>query len=144
MSPLTSHSEGEAEATEYLCRQKSLDIDFDLKIESSDAVIKMPSARLQRICKDLSGISDAVTIVCKPNEGQVLFFARGDFGSGCTHLSPTQFTDDPSLETSFEIKAPISLSFNLKHLVELCKGSAVAPQVVLRLSARGLLGEPMS
>ena len=135
-------SSAESEATEYLCRLKGLDFDWnELRHESNDAIIKMSSAKLQRICRNLSVFGKTINIVCKPTEKQVLFFTRGEIGNGCAHIFPSLCNDDPNSETTIEIKIAISVSFSLKNLTQITKASSVSPQVILRLYGEGLLGK---
>ncbi|KAF2009858.1 proliferating cell nuclear antigen [Aaosphaeria arxii CBS 175.79] len=114
---------------------KLMDIDQEhLGIPETEyaATISLPSAEFQRICRDLSALSESVSIECT-KEG-VSFKASGDIGSGSIQLRSN--TDVEKNENSVEIdmSEPVALTFSLKYLVNFCKASGLSSQVKLCLS----------
>lgn len=110
----------------------------DIKNETEDVTIFMPSARFQTLCHDLSLIGNSVTIYCLPNE--IRFVTREMEAKGTIRLF-SHISRDPEKNVTFDMKFPMGLSFNLKHLSHFARAALVAPQVILRLSAEGILGK---
>ncbi|KAJ9669190.1 proliferating cell nuclear antigen [Coniosporium apollinis] len=114
---------------------KLMDIDQEhLGIPETEyaAVIKMPSAEFQRICRDLMALSESVAIECT-KEG-VKFACQGDIGSGSVTLRSHTNVDKPDLNVEIDLTEPVALTFSLKYLVNFCKASGLSGQVRLCLS----------
>lgn len=97
-----------------------------------NVVIKMPSAKFQRICRDLNQISDAIIISC--TKSGVRFSAEGDLGSGSVRLSQSTNLDKPEDDVTISMQEAISLSFASKYLVHFSKATPLCNQVILSLS----------
>ncbi|KAG9301516.1 hypothetical protein G9A89_008368 [Geosiphon pyriformis] len=114
---------------------KLMDIDQEhLGIPETEyeAIVRMPSAEFQRICRDLSVISESVMIdVTK--EG-VKFHANGEVGSGSVLLKPHSDVDKEQEATSIELTQPVQLTFSLKYLTNFSKSTPLSDQVTLFLS----------
>lgn len=108
-----------------------------------DVVISMPSEELQRICRDLSIISESVTITTVKES--VRFFAKGDLGSGSVVLrSSTMGAVDEKpakgsssagpVPTSIMMKEPVNLSVSLKFLTTFTKATGLSDAVLVQVS----------
>ncbi|ANB12811.1 proliferating cell nuclear antigen [Sugiyamaella lignohabitans] len=95
------------------------------------ASITMPSADLQRICRDFKAISESIKIVAD-KEG-VTFIAEGDLGDGSIHLKPYTDLENKDNSVIINIGEPASLSFNLSYFNNICKASSLSSTVTLDL-----------
>ncbi|MCJ1261952.1 hypothetical protein MMC22_001821 [Lobaria immixta] len=114
---------------------KLMDIDQEhLGIPDTEyaATISMPSTELQRICKDLSALSESVQIEAT-KEG-IKFSCTGDIGNGAVTLRSHTNIDKPDLNVEISLSEPVALTFSLKYLVNFCKASALSGSVKLCLS----------
>ncbi|KYQ91070.1 proliferating cell nuclear antigen [Tieghemostelium lacteum] len=142
---LTLKARDEADTVTFVFESPKNDriSDFEIKlleikneqygIRDSDhtAVIKMPSAELQRICRDLSIIGEIVTI--SADKQGVKFSVSGDSGSGNITVRPTS-DGDAELATSVDVKEPIVLNFALKFLTHFTKATPLSPSVKISMS----------
>jgi len=131
---LLFEAKNEVETSEYEIKLMNLDSEY-LGIPDTpyNATIKMPSAKFQRICRDLSQIGDAVTISCV-KEG-VRFAATGDLGSGTVRLNQTANADKEEESVTISMQDPIVQSFALKYLNSFAKATPLSSQVSLQMSA---------
>jgi proliferating cell nuclear antigen len=118
--------------------------EYDIKLRDIDqehlgipdteyaATITMPSTEFQRICRDLSALSESVSIECT-KEG-VKFNCQGDIGSGSIHLRTHTNVEKPELNIEIDLSEPVTLTFSLKYLVNFCKASGLSSSVKLCLS----------
>ncbi|KAF8456326.1 proliferating cell nuclear antigen, N-terminal domain-containing protein [Terfezia claveryi] len=114
---------------------KLMDIDQEhLGIPETEysASITLPTAEFQRICRDLSQLSESVSIEAT-KEG-VKFACSGDIGNGSVTLRTHQNVDKPELSTKVDLTEPVNLTFSLKYLVNFCKASSLSQTVTLSLS----------
>lgn len=114
---------------------KLIDLDTEhLGIPDTEysAVVKLPSAEFQRICRDLSQIGDSVVISCT-KEG-VKFSASGDLGTGNVKLAQTSSTDKEEEAVVVEMNQAVCLTFALRYLNFFTKATALSPQVTLSMS----------
>ncbi|KAI5815436.1 proliferating cell nuclear antigen [Pyronema omphalodes] len=114
---------------------KLMDIDQEhLGIPETEygATVKMPSAEFQRICRDLSLLSESVSIEAT-KEG-IKFSCSGDIGKGAVTLRQNPNVEKPELGTTIELQEPVSLTFSLKYLVNFCKASGLSNTVTISLS----------
>ncbi|KAF8424657.1 proliferating cell nuclear antigen [Tirmania nivea] len=114
---------------------KLMDIDQEhLGIPETEysASITLPTAEFQRICRDLSQLSESVAIEAT-KEG-VKFACSGDIGNGSVTLRTHQNVDKPELSTRVDLTEPVNLTFSLKYLVNFCKASSLSQTVTLSLS----------
>ncbi|KAF2739114.1 proliferating cell nuclear antigen [Polyplosphaeria fusca] len=115
---------------------KLMDIDQEhLGIPETDyaATVKLPCAEFQRICRDLSALSESVTIECAKDG--VKFSCQGDIGAGSVNLRSRQDVDKPENDVIIDLSEPVALTFSLKYLVNFCKASGLSKHVKLCLSA---------
>ncbi|KAF1969197.1 proliferating cell nuclear antigen [Bimuria novae-zelandiae CBS 107.79] len=115
---------------------KLMDIDQEhLGIPETDysSIISMPAAEFQRICRDLSALSESVAIEC--SKDGVKFSCSGDIGSGSVMLRSSTDTENPEKSVEIEMNEPVALTFSLKYLVNFCKASGLSNTVKLKLSA---------
>ncbi|KAF1354970.1 proliferating cell nuclear antigen, N-terminal domain-containing protein [Delphinella strobiligena] len=114
---------------------KLMDIDQEhLGIPETEyaASIEMPAAEFQRICRDLSALSESVAIECT-KEG-VSFKCNGDIGSGSVTLRQHSNVEKPDQDVEITMGEPVALTFSLKYLVNFCKASGLSDRVKLCLS----------
>ncbi|KAH7123939.1 proliferating cell nuclear antigen [Dendryphion nanum] len=114
---------------------KLMDIDQEhLGIPETEyaATITLPSSEFQRICRDLSALSESVSIEC--SKDGVKFTCNGDIGSGSIQLRARTEIDKPDNNIEIDMTEPVSLTFSLKYLVNFCKASGLSDKVKLCLS----------
>lgn len=114
---------------------KLMDIDQEhLGIPETEysATINLPAAEFQRICRDLSALSESVSIEC--TKDGVSFKCQGDIGSGSIQLRGHTDVDNPDNNIEIDLTEPVSLTFSLKYLVNFCKASGLSKHVKLCLS----------
>jgi len=122
--------------------------DFELKLMNIDTevlgipdqdyqtTIHMPSSELQRICRDLSVMGDAVVI--STNKEGIKFSVIGDagsIGSANTLLKPTSAADSkPEDSVTLELNEPVTLTFALRFLNSFNKAASLSPSVSIKMS----------
>jgi len=118
--------------------------DFELKLMDIDsehlgipdteyhAVVKMPSAEFQRICRDLSSIGDTVTI--SVTKDGVKFSTSGDIGAANVTCRQNVSVDKEEEATVVELQEPVSLTFALRYLNSFTKATPLSSQVTLSMS----------
>ncbi|EGG15966.1 proliferating cell nuclear antigen [Cavenderia fasciculata] len=115
---------------------KLLDIgneQYGIRDSEYSAVIKMPSAELQRICRDLSILGDVVTI--SADKAGVKFSTSGDSGSGNITVRPTTDSSIAAEDsTTIDSKEPVTLNFALKFLSFFTKATPLSPTVTMKMS----------
>nr|POF20009.1 proliferating cell nuclear antigen [Quercus suber] len=114
---------------------KLMDIDQEhLGIPDTEyaATISMPCAEFQRICKDLSQLSESVAIEC--TKDGVSFNCNGDIGSGKVTLRSHADVEHEEKNVEINLSEPVALTFSLKYLVNFCKASNLSTTVKLCLS----------
>ena len=90
------------------------------------AVVQIPSAELNRICKELSQLSDTINIDI--NKERVIFSVNGDTGRGAISLS--QKNDKNIIQAINNVNA----SFALRYLNLFNKASGLSNNVILSVS----------
>jgi len=114
---------------------KLMDIDQEhLGIPDTEyaATVAMPSSEFQRICRDLSALSESVSI--EATKDGVKFACSGDIGNGTISLRSHTNVEDESKNVDIQLSEPVALTFSLKYLVNFCKASGLSDQVKLCLS----------
>eukprot|EP00899_Mesostigma_viride_P007736 jgi/Mesvir1/16964/Mv15812-RA.1 len=118
--------------------------DFEFKLMSIDsehlgipdtdyqATVKMPSAELQRIIRDLSNIGDAVVI--SVNKDGVKFSTTGDIGNANITCRQNTSVDKPEEQITIELQEPVSLTFALRYLSSFTKATSLSDTVTLSMS----------
>lgn len=118
--------------------------DFEMKLMEIDgehlgipdteynAVIKMPAAEFQRICRDLTIIGDTV-VISAAKEG-VKFSVSGDLGSGNIMIRQDTSVDKPEDATVITLQENVSLTFALRYLNFFTKATPLSSTVTLSLS----------
>mmetsp|Transcript_21779 Transcript_21779/g.60538 ORF Transcript_21779/g.60538 Transcript_21779/m.60538 type:complete len:263 (-) Transcript_21779:79-867(-) len=118
--------------------------DFELKLMDIDsehlgipetehaAVVKMPSAEFQRICRDLASIGDTVNISVT-KEG-VKFSTQGDIGSANISCRQNTSVDKEEEATVIDLQEPVTLTFALRYLNSFAKATPLSPTVTLSMS----------
>ena len=136
---------------------KLMDIDQEhLGIPETEysASITLPAAEFQRICRDLSQLSESgkkkeiiqriggrrtdfyclCTVAIEATKEGVKFACSGDIGNGSVTLRTHQNVEKPELSTKVDLTEPVNLTFSLKYLVNFCKASSLSQTVTLSLS----------
>jgi len=118
--------------------------DFEMKLMNLDAEhlgipdtdyavkIRMPSTEFQRICRDLSQISDSVQVTC--TKDGIRFASSGDLGSGSIKLSQTAEVEKEEEAVIIEMQEAVSLTFALRYLNSFTKATPLSAQVSLSMS----------
>lgn len=118
--------------------------EFDLKLMSLNhqslnipetvynAVVTLSSGEFQKICRDLSMLSETVTISVQKDG--VKFFAEGDIGSGSITLN-TMSSADSEQKTAIQLLKPVTTALSLKHLLMYTKATPLSEQVKLSISS---------
>lgn len=97
-----------------------------------DATITMSASEFQRICRDLSVISESVTI--EAAKDGVKFSAEGEMGSGTIQLKQTAGVDnDDAGATLIEMNKPVSLTFSLKYFNMFAKATPLSGSVSMHM-----------
>lgn len=119
--------------SEYNIKLMNIDQDH-LSIPDTEytTTIKMPSSEYQRIARDLSVLSESMTISASKEGAR--FFSEGEFGSGSISLKPTSDLSDDEKSIEISAEEPVSLGFNMKYLLQTCKAGSLAPRVFLYMS----------
>merc|ERR1712050_652272 len=116
--------------------------DFDLKlmqIESEHMEIpeqhykvtaKMPSAELQKICRDLKEFGE--TMQMKASKEGITFSVQGDVGFGNVMLKPRE-SEKPEEKVTLTVHEPVTASFALRYLVNFAKAAPLSGTVELGL-----------
>jgi len=127
-------SPNQEKESDYEMKLMNLDTEH-LGIPDTDynCVVKMPAGEFQRICRDLSQISDSVTICCT-KEG-IKFSAAGDLGSGNIKLAQTANVDKEEEAVVIEMQEPVVLTFACRYLNSFTKASPLSGQVQLSMSS---------
>ncbi|GHP04646.1 hypothetical protein PPROV_000340000 [Pycnococcus provasolii] len=118
--------------------------DFELKLMDIDsehlgipdteysAVVKMPSAEFQRICRDLSSIGD--TVVVSVTKDGVKFSTAGDIGQANITVRQNAAVDKEEESTVIDLQEPVTLTFALRYLNSFTKATPLASTVTLSMS----------
>ncbi|THD18432.1 Proliferating cell nuclear antigen [Fasciola hepatica] len=126
-------SRNQEKVSEFEIKLMDLDVDH-LGIPDTDykCVIKMPSAELQRICRDLSQIGDSV-VISVAKDG-VNFSSTGDLGTGNIKLMQSANADKPEEAVSIEMNEAVSMTYSLHYFNIFTKATPLSSQVVLSLT----------
>ncbi|KAK4628979.1 Proliferating cell nuclear antigen [Fulvia fulva] len=114
---------------------KLMDIDQEhLGIPDTEyaATISLPSSEFQRITRDLSALSESVSIEC--TKDGVSFKCNGDIGNGSVTLRSHTNVEKPDQNIEINLSEPVALTFSLKYLMNFCKASGLSGSVKLCLS----------
>lgn len=119
--------------SEYSLKLMDIESDF-LNIDDMDydSVITLPAPDFQKICRDLSQLSDSLTVLV--TKDTVKYVANGDIGSGSVIVKP--FTDLEKTENSVkvELNKAVNLTFGLKYLLDVIKGTSLASSITIKLA----------
>ncbi|RUP47133.1 proliferating cell nuclear antigen, partial [Jimgerdemannia flammicorona] len=114
---------------------KLMDIDSEhlgIPETAYDAIIHLSSSEFQRICRDLSQISESVVIEAS-KEG-VKFSATGEVGNGSITLKQGGNVDKEEEQTTIELQQSVTLTFSLKYLQNFTKATPLSTRVTLSMS----------
>lgn len=122
------------ETSEYELKLINIDSDYlGIPEQEYPVEIEMPSAKFQRICKDLSQIGESVTISCVKES--VRFSISGDLGTGSVNLNQVSSADKPEEDVKIKMVEPICLAFALKYLNQFSKATPLSNRVKLSIRA---------
>ncbi|KAI8978073.1 proliferating cell nuclear antigen [Pilobolus umbonatus] len=130
---LTFESKESDKISEY--DLKLMDIDSEhlgIPETTYEAVVTMSSVRFQEICRDLSTLSESVTI--EVTKDSVKFSSDGDIGKGAISLKAGGTIDSDTESTVIELQQSVSMTFSIKYLVNFTKATSLSPRVSLNLS----------
>lgn len=119
--------------SEYKLKLMDIESDF-LNIDDMDydSVVTMPSAEFQKICRDLSQLSDSLTVAV--TKDTVKFVSEGDIGSGSVIVKPLTDLDKTENSVKVDLTKPVDLSFGLKYLLDVIKGSSLSSSITVKLA----------
>lgn len=118
---------------------KLMDLDVEcLGVEDneSDCSLILPSDELQRICRDLSNLSETIEIDCIKDS--VKFTAKGDLGTGSIILKSNASVDkeEAKVYTKISLKQPVNISVSVKFLSAFTKATGLSPTVRMEVTAQ--------
>lgn len=93
------------------------------------AVITMPSAQFSRICKELSQLSDSLTI--DVTKQRVQFSVEGEDGEGIVTLRHRETGDN---KTILQVSEQIRMSYAMRYLLLFNKSSTLSDEVMISLA----------
>lgn len=121
--------------------------DYDLKLmdldveclgvdeEESEVTLTIPSDELQRICRDLSNLSETIEIDCIKDS--VKFTAKGDLGTGSIILKSNASPDKEGTAcTKIAMRKPVCISVSVKFLSAFTKATGLSPTVRLEITEK--------
>nr|BAD89370.1 proliferating cell nuclear antigen [Dugesia japonica] len=126
-------SSNESELSEF--EIKLMDIEGDhLGIPDTEykCIVKMPSAKLQKICKEMSQMGEAITITVAKDG--VTFVSTGDIGNGKTTLHQNSSADKENEGVTIEMTEPVSMTYSLRYFNMFAKAAPLSPIVSLSLT----------
>eukprot|EP01012_Entosiphon_sulcatum_P021666 TRINITY_DN2651_c0_g1_i1.p1 TRINITY_DN2651_c0_g1~~TRINITY_DN2651_c0_g1_i1.p1 ORF type:complete len:265 (+),score=56.00 TRINITY_DN2651_c0_g1_i1:47-841(+) len=145
---ITLRCQDEADAVTFVFENKDKDkvSDFQLKLmdieaeslgipeQDYKAVVNIPSAEFQRICRDLSTLGDTVNI--SVNKEGVKFSCSGDIGAGNILVKQSGTAADSKEDdaTTIELQEAVSLNFALRYLTTFAKATSLSSMVKLSLA----------
>lgn len=93
------------------------------------AVITMPSAQFNKICRELGSLSDSLTI--DVNKQRVQFSVEGDDGDGIVTLRHREIGEN---KTVLQVIEPLRMSYAMRYLLLFNKSSSLAEEVMISLA----------
>jgi proliferating cell nuclear antigen len=119
--------------SEYSLKLMDIESDFlDIDDMDYDSVVFLPSTDFQKIARDLSQLSDSLTILV--TKDTVKFEADGDIGSGSVIVKPFTDVEKPETAVKVELNKPVNLTFGLKYLLDVIKGSGLSTSITVKLA----------
>lgn len=118
---------------------KLMDLDVEclgVEDEESECTLILPSDELQRICRDLSNLSETIEIDCIKDS--VKFTAKGELGSGSIILKSSAAVDkeDGKVYTKVNMRKPACISVSVKFLSAFTKATGLSPTVRLEITEK--------
>lgn len=114
---------------------KVMDIDSEhlgIPEQEYDAVIRLPSAELSRICRDLSQFGDTVTIAC--TKDGIRFSCQGEQGNGSITLRQSSAVDSKEEnEVSIELTEAVTQTYAMRFLILFSKAQSLSKTVALSI-----------
>ncbi|XP_065051331.1 proliferating cell nuclear antigen-like [Rhopilema esculentum] len=113
---------------------KLMDIDAEhlgIPDQEYEAIIQMPSAELQRICRDLTQIGDSVNIAC--TKDGVRFSCTGGLGVGNITLRQNTAVDKEEDQVCIELNEPVTQTYALRFLNFFTKATPLSSTVTLSI-----------
>lgn len=119
--------------SEYSLKLMEIDSEF-LNIDEMDfdSVVTLPSAEFQKNARDLAQLSDSLTILV--TKDAIKLVSKGDISSGSIIIKPFTDLDNPESSVKFELNKPVDLTFGLKYILDIIKGSSLATQITIKLA----------
>jgi len=95
------------------------------------SIVTMSSSEFTRICREMSQISETVSI--ETSKESVIFSVNGEIGAGSVKIKAND-SEKPEDRTILEVDEPVNLSFALRYLNLFNKASNLSNSVTLSLS----------
>jgi proliferating cell nuclear antigen len=143
---VTLKSDDDADAVQFVFESEKEDriSDFSLKLLDIEAenlgipenqqykgVIKMPSAELMKICRDLKEFGDSITMHC--TKDGLKFTVKGDIGTGNVVVKPRESEKDGD-KVQIHCTEPVTAAFALRYLNFFTKATPLSETVTIQLS----------
>ncbi|VDQ10751.1 unnamed protein product, partial [Trichobilharzia regenti] len=135
---VTLRAEDKADTLTFVFESKKKSSEFEIKLMDLDTdhlgipdtdykcIIRMPSAQLQRICRDLSQIGDSV-VISVAKDG-VSFSSTGDLGTGNIKVCQSSNCDKPEESVTIEMHEAVSMTYSLHYFNIFTKAAPLCPQ----------------
>jgi proliferating cell nuclear antigen len=119
--------------SEYSLKLMDIDSEF-LNIDEMefDSIITLPAADFQKTARDLSQLSDSLTILV--TKDAVKFVAKGDISSGSVIVKPFTDLDKPETSVKVELNKAVDLTFGLKYILDIIKGTSLSTSITVKLA----------
>lgn len=119
--------------SEYNLKLMEIDSEF-LNIDDMDfdSIVTMPSAEFQKTTRDLAQLSDSLNIMV--TKDAVKFNTKGDIASGSVVVKPFTDLDHPESSVKVELNKAVDLTFGLKYVLDIIKGSSLSTQISVKLA----------
>jgi proliferating cell nuclear antigen len=144
---VTMKADDDADSLQFIFENEKEDriSDFSLKLldieaenlgipEDQDykAVVKMPSAELMKICRDLKEFGESINVHC--TKDGLKWTVKGDIGLGNVVVKPRDGGDKPAETVTIACTEPVQAAFALRYLNLFAKATPLSETVTMQIS----------
>ena len=108
-------------------KMQLLDIDnrtFNIPEVETETLVTIPSTDFQRICRDMSNLTDTLEITSLTNKETLVLTGKGDFATQRTEIGSSEHGLSFSYNTERE---EVTGKYNIKFISLFCKASSLSP-----------------
>merc|ERR1711988_1175450 len=105
---------------------------MEIPDQAYKVIVKMPSAELQKICRDLKEFGETMQV--RASKEGIRFTVNGDIGSGNVMLKPRE-AEKPEDGVSLTVHEPVTATFALRYLANFSKAAPLCGAVELCIGA---------